>query len=119
MVDDDASVGRALRTLLQILGYEVLVFQSAEDLLRYKIPTGQVCLLLDVYMPGIGGIELCRRLRAMGRFLPTILMSGTDDERTRRGMRAIQATARLFKPFDERKLVRVIQKALHSHSNVP
>lgn len=119
VVDDDASVGRALRTLLKILGYEVLVFQSGDELLRYEIPSGGVCLLVDVYMPGIGGIELCRSLAASGRYLPIILMSGTDDEKTRRMMRGVKAIAYLFKPFDEKKLMRAIQKAWRSLSNVP
>jgi FixJ family two-component response regulator len=117
VVDDDPSVGRALRTLLRILGYEVMVFATGEELLGYQIPSENVCLLLDVYMPGISGIEVCRELTAMGRHLPIILMSGTDDERTRRMMRGVKAF-HLFKPFDERKLERAIQKALHSHSNL-
>jgi two-component system response regulator FixJ len=118
VVDDDVSVGRALQTLLGILGYNVVVFQSGEDLLLNEIPSGEACLLLDVYMPGIDGIELCRSLAATGRDLPVILMSGSDDQRTRRMIRTVKATARLFKPFDEKKLVRAIQRALPNHLNV-
>ena len=78
MVDDDVSIRRALRTQLQILGFNVLVFQSAEELLASEFAGGDACLLLDIYMPGISGIELCRTLAAAGRHLPAILMSGRD-----------------------------------------
>src|SRR5208282_6865614 len=75
VVDDDASVRRALRRQLQILGFNVLDFESAEELLASESPTGDACLLLDIYMPGMNGIELCRSLASSGRHLPTILIS--------------------------------------------
>jgi FixJ family two-component response regulator len=111
VVDDDASVRRALQTQLRILGFKVLVFQSAEELLAGEIPTENACLLLDVYLPGMNGIALCRNLIASGRHLPTLLMSGRDDQETRQIMRESNPTASLFKPFDERTLLRAIQKA--------
>jgi FixJ family two-component response regulator len=112
VIDDDASIRRALRTQLQILGFTVLAFQSPEDLLASGFPTDNACLLLDVYMPGTNGIELCRSLDASGRHLPTILMSGQDDRQTRQIMREAKSIARLFKPFDEKTLLRAIRKAL-------
>jgi FixJ family two-component response regulator len=87
VVDDDVSIRRALRTQLQILGFNVSVFESAEELLASEFPTDNACLLLDVYMPGMSGIELCRSLAASGRHLPTILMTCHDDEQTRKIMR--------------------------------
>jgi FixJ family two-component response regulator len=83
VVDDDASIRRALRTQLQILAFNVFVFQSAEELLASEFAGADACLLLDIYMPGISGIELCRTLAAAERPLPTILMSGRDDQQTR------------------------------------
>ena len=80
VVDDDASMRRALRTQLQVLGFNVLVCQSAEELLASEFPADDACLLLDVWMPGMNGIELCRSLAAAGRRWPTILMSGLEDE---------------------------------------
>ena len=112
MVDDDASVRRALRTQLQILGFNVLDFQSAEELLASEFPTGDACLLLDVYMPGMNGVELCRSLVASGRHLPTILISGRDDQQTMQMMREANPIASLLKPFDEKNLLRAIRKAL-------
>jgi FixJ family two-component response regulator len=119
VIDDDASIRRALRTQLQILGFTVLAFQSAEDLLASEFPTDNACLLLDVYMPGTNGIELCRSLDASGRHLPTILMSGQDDRQTRQIMREAKSIARLFKPFDEKTLLRAIRKALPNRSGLP
>ena len=116
VVDDDASIRRALRTQLQIAGFNVLVFQSAEELLVSEFPAADACLLLDVRMPGMSGIELCRNLAASGRHLPTILMSGLDDEQSRQKMREAKPVASLFKPFDESSLIRAIRRALPKRS---
>ena len=119
VVDDDTSIRRALRRQLQILGFSVLDFQSAEEFLTSEFPTGDACLLLDVYMPGMTGIELCRSLAASGRRLPTILISGREDEQTRQMMRKAKPIASLLKPFDEKKLLSAIRKALRSGPNSP
>ena len=102
VVDDDVSICRALGSLLEILGFHALVFQSAEELLSSKLPVDNACLLSDVYLPGMNGIELCQNLAASGRHLPTILMSGRDDQQTRQIMCEAKPIASLFKPFDEK-----------------
>jgi FixJ family two-component response regulator len=119
VVDDDASIRRALRRQLHILGFSVLDFQSAEDFLASQFPSGDACLLLDVYMPGMTGIELCRSFTAAGRRLPTILISGRDDPQTRKMMREANPVASLLKPFDEATLLRAIRKALRSQGASP
>lgn len=111
VIDDDASVCRALKTELEILGFKVVVRFSAEELLANNLPDHDTCVLSDVYLPGMNGIELCKRLAAAGTRLPTILMTGRDDEHTRRLMREAKPIALLFKPFDEAALVRAIRKA--------
>jgi len=117
VVDDDASIRRALATQLRVLGFNVTVFPSGEAMLASDFPTTDTCLLLDVYMPaGISGLELCRSLTAAGRQLPTILMSGSNDEPTKRIMRQIEGIAYLFKPFDETTLVRALAKAFRKRS---
>jgi FixJ family two-component response regulator len=113
--DDDLSLRRALQRQLQVLGFIMLDFQSAEELLNGDLPTGNACLLLDVYLPGMNGIELCRSLAASKCYLPTILMSGRDDERTREMMREADPIASLVKPFDEESLLRAIPMALRNH----
>jgi CheY-like chemotaxis protein len=62
----------------------VLAFDSAEAFLATEIPTGNVCLLLDIYLPGMNGIDLCGALAAFGRSVPTILMTANDDEATQK-----------------------------------
>ena len=118
MVDDDASIRRALLRQLQILGFNVLDYQSAEEFLTGDIPTGDACLLLDVHMPGMSGIELCCSLAESGRHLPTILISGRDDPQTRHMMRVAKPIASLLKPFEEKDLLRAIRKALRDRSNL-
>jgi FixJ family two-component response regulator len=112
VVDDDTSIRRALETQLKIFGFNVLVFPSALEMLSSDLPTINACLLLDVHMPGMSGIELTRRLAASQPHLPTILMSGSDDRWTRHIMREANPIANLFKPFDEETLLRAIRKAL-------
>lgn len=119
MVDDDVSIRRALRRQLRILGFNVLDFQSAEDFLASQVPSGDACLLLDVYMPGMTGIELCRSFTAAGRCLQIILISGRDDQQTRKMMREANPVASLLKPFDEKTLLAAIWKALPNRSNPP
>ena len=117
VVDDDTSIRRALRRQLQILGFSVLDFQNAEEFLASEFPTGDACLLLDVYMPGMSGIELCRSLARSGRHLPTVLISGRDDDQARQMMRKANPVASLLKPFDEKKLLSAIHKALRKGSS--
>jgi two-component system response regulator FixJ len=117
LVDDDASIRRALQTQLQILGFKVLVFRGAEEMLSGEFPVSGACLLLDVYMPEMNGLELQRILAASGRQLPTILMTGRDDQHSRQIMREANPMATLFKPFDEMTLLRAIRKALRKRSN--
>jgi FixJ family two-component response regulator len=119
VVDDDASIRRALRRQLQILGFDVLDFESAEEFLTSDIPNGDACLLLDVYMPGMTGIEVCKKMTEARRPLPTILISGRDDPQTRKLMREAKPIASLIKPFDEKNLLRAIRKALPNQSNLP
>lgn len=119
VVDDDASIRRALRRQLQILGFNVLDYQSAEEFLAGEFPTGDACLLLDVHMPGMNGIELCGSMAASGCRLPTILISGRDDPQTRHMMRVAKPIASLLKPFDEKDLLWAIRKALRNPPNLP
>jgi two-component system response regulator FixJ len=97
---------------LTVLGFKVLLFAGAKELLAGEFPTENACMLLDIYIPEMGTIDVSESLARSGRQLPTILMSGHDDERTRRIMRNTESIARLFKPFDEKILLRAIQTAL-------
>jgi two-component system, LuxR family, response regulator FixJ len=110
VVDDDVFICRALKTQLEILGFNVTIFQSAEDLLAGGLPTSDSCLLCDVYLPGMSGTELCLHLAKNGSHLRMILMTGRDDQQTRRLMREAKPVAKLFKPFDQDALLRAIHR---------
>ena len=112
VVDDDASLLRAMRRLLDSFGYEVLVFRSAEAFLAQDAPCADACLLLDIFLSGMSGIELWTALAASGRSIPTVLMTARDDESTRRLVCEVDATAILYKPFDEDVLLEAIARAL-------
>jgi FixJ family two-component response regulator len=114
VIDDDSSLLRALRRLLLTVDLDVLVFDSGEAFLAAEIPAGNVCLLLDIYLPGMSGIDLCKTLAASGRSLPTILMSARDDEVTQRRAHQAGAVGTLYKPFDEDVLLHTIARALGS-----
>lgn len=119
VVDDDLSIRRALKTQLESLGFDVLLFQSAEELLGCKLPDGMSCLLVDIYLPGMTGIDLCRRLETSGHRRRTVLMSGRDDSRTREMIRDAKPIASLQKPFEEKSLLRAIRKATRSAAKIP
>jgi FixJ family two-component response regulator len=102
---------------LRAAGFTVLVFDSGERLLKHALPRTNACLLLDVFMPAVNGIELYRELVAAGRALPVIFMSAHDDEPTRQVMNAAKPAALLFKPFNEKLLLAAIRKALRTQVN--
>jgi FixJ family two-component response regulator len=112
IVDDDASVRRALRMQLSVAGFNVRAFASAEEFLAGKFPSTNACLLLDIYIPGMTGIALWEHLAAAGRQMPTVLMSGRDDEETRKLAHKAKGAPCLFKPFGQSALLRAIHKAM-------
>lgn len=81
VVDDDESVCIALARLLRSFGFEVTTFASAREVLEAGVPAGAVCLVTDVRMPGLSGVELCEQLHASGHDLPTVFITahGTTD----------------------------------------
>jgi FixJ family two-component response regulator len=97
--------------LLTVAGFKVRVFGSADAVLASSFPTVNTCLLLDIYMPRIAGPELCELLVNRGRQVPTVLMSGRDDEVTRKLARKAKIPC-LFKPFGQAAVLRAIQRAL-------
>src|SRR5215470_15119091 len=115
VVDDDAAVLRSLERLLRIVGYSVETFSTAEAFLAAKPPTSGACLILDVDLPGLNGLELQRKLVARGSRLPIIFIAGHGS--IPMTVRAMQAGAVTFltKPFEESELIGQIRRAL-AHS---
>ena len=112
IVDDDLSVREALTSLVRSLGYGTIAFECAEDLLKSKRRRSVSCLIADVQMPGMSGLQLYDQLVASGKPLPTILITAFPDERTRE--RALQAgvICYLAKPFSEDDLLACIHSSL-------
>ena len=109
IVDDDQSVREALTSLVRSLGYVAVAFECAEDLLKSKRRRNASCMIADVQMPGMTGIELHNRLVASGEPIPTVLITAFPDERSRE--RALQAgvVGYLTKPFSEDELLACIR----------
>jgi FixJ family two-component response regulator len=114
IVDDDESIRRATGGLLRSVGYQVETFASAELFLESDALRQTDCLVLDVRMPGIDGLELQRRLNAAQSHVPIIFVTAHDDKSHRTA--AIDAGAASFfhKPFEANAFVTAIEVALRS-----
>ena len=112
IVDDDESVREATKCLVRSLGYEAATFCSAEEFLGSGHVKLTACLITDVQMPGLSGVELQHRLITDGHRVPVIFITAFPDERIRR--RVIQAGAIGFldKPFSEDDLIEHLNVAL-------
>lgn len=112
IVDDDESVREALKSLIDSMGFHAEVFASGEAFLNSQQISRTVCLIADVRMPGMTGLELQDRLNAANSSIPIIFISAHDDGEARaRGLRA-GAVDFLKKPFSEDSLVRAISACL-------
>jgi len=112
IVDDDASVRRSLEDLLMSAGISAESFGSAEEFLQSDKRYQTSCLITDLQMPGMSGLELQRKLATEGWKVPTILMTAHHDAEVR--VRALHddALAFLCKPFDEGVLLQLLCAAL-------
>jgi FixJ family two-component response regulator len=107
VVDDDESVRESIASLMESAGYRVEGFASADQLLaRPSLPEIE-CLILDVCMPGMDGLELQSRLAAAGRRIPIVFVTAHADQRTRERAMKAGAAAVLQKPFSCQALLDV------------
>jgi FixJ family two-component response regulator len=112
IVDDDDSVRRAARRLIRSFGFAVDTFPSAENFLASGRLDETACLVLDVHMPGLSGLELQARLNAMGYHLPIVFITAFAEENARTQALKAGAYAYLVKPFEEDDLLDCINRAL-------
>ena len=111
-VDDDASMREALHRLFRSIGMRTRIFVSGEEFLEFKRPDAPACLVLDVRLPGLSGLDLQRRTTEAGVEIPIIFLTGYGDiPMTVRAMKA-GAVEFLTKPFRDQDLVDAIQQAL-------
>lgn len=118
VVDDNPSIRRALQRLLKSVGLESMAFGSARQFLDYQRPDGVACIVLDVRMPRMSGLDLQKELTALGDDLPIVFVSGHGDiSMAVRTMRD-GAVDFLPKPFSDQDLLDAINRALTQHERV-
>jgi FixJ family two-component response regulator len=118
VIDDDARMRAALERLLKSVGLHAESFAKPQDFLRHKLPDVPSCLVLDVRLPGISGLELQRKLNEMGVTIPIIFITGHGDiPMTVEAMKS-GAVEFLTKPFRDQDLVDAIQHALKRHDDL-
>lgn len=112
IVDDDQAVRAATRGLVRSLGYNVSTFASAEEFLGSERLHDTSCLITDLHMPGLSGIDLQQRLIAQGHHLPIVFITAFPEESLR--TRALEAGAIGFlsKPYSDEKLIDCLDRAL-------
>jgi len=117
IIDDDASVRRSLERLLRSVGLDVETFVSATEFLRRHRPDRPTCLVLDVRIPGLNGLELQQELSSAGPTIPIIFITGHGT--IPMGVRAMKGGAVDFlqKPFDEQELLDAVHRALELDRN--
>jgi FixJ family two-component response regulator len=118
IVDDDQPFRESMRKLVMLLGYTVEAFSSAADFLASRFLPETACLIADVHMPGMTGIELHRHLVDAGYAIPTILVTAYPDEVV--GDRALKhgVVYYLGKPVDDNHLERCLRSALQPDTPV-
>ena len=117
-VDDDFRVRESIESLVASAGHTPAVFASAEEFLRSGAPRLAICLITDVRMPGMDGLELQRRVRLQHPRLPVIFISAHCDDEIRQRALSQGAVEFLHKPFDAADLLGAIEHALNASNAV-
>ena len=112
IVEDNEAVREAIKGLMKSVGYRAEAAASAEEFLRSRHLGRTSCLIADVQMPGMTGLELHRRLSASGRIIPTVLITAYPDDGVRERALAAGVIGYLSKPFDENDLLACIRSGL-------
>jgi tungstate transport system substrate-binding protein len=112
IVDDDALARDGIRELVESLGYKTTTFESAEDFLKSIVLADTACLITDLQMPGLGGLELQEALRSQGYHTPVILITAFPNEKHRTRALVNGAVGFLSKPFDEASLIKCLTTAI-------
>jgi FixJ family two-component response regulator len=112
VVEDDASVRRSYERLLNASGFTTESYASAEAFLEAKADWRPGCLVLDIQLPGMSGIDLRRRLKASGSKMPVIFITALEDDGVEREAVKGGCVAYLRKPFSGKLLVGAVKKAL-------
>lgn len=118
IIDDDASIRAGLDNLVRSLGYVVSTFASAEAFLQSTQLHNTSCVIADVRMPAMSGVQMQSLLRNQGYQVPFIIITAAPDESTRRQALDDGALCFLTKPFDEENLINCLNRAVEHHRGV-
>ena len=110
IVDDDESVRRTTKLLVESFGYQAAVFESAESFLKSDQLYDTSCLVVDIQMPGMNGLQLQSHLAGEGYSIPIIFITAYGDKSRRRALQA-GAVAFLDKPFSDEQLLKSLRSA--------
>ena len=117
IVDDDALARDGIRELVESLGYNAVTFMSAENFLESGMIAETTCLVTDLQMPGLSGLELQEALQSQGYQTPVVLITAYPNEKHRTRALANGAVGFLTKPFDERSLIECLTVAIKLRSS--
>jgi FixJ family two-component response regulator len=118
VIDDDGRMRAAMQRLLKSVGLRAEAFASPQEFLRHKLPDGPSCLILDVRLPGISGLDVQRKLSEAGVQIPVIFITGHGDiPMTVKAMKS-GAVEFLTKPFRDQDLLDAIQEALQRENEI-
>ena len=117
IVDDDALVCDGTAALVESLGYKAVTFTSAEHFLRSDVISETTCLITDVQMPGLSGLELQEALQSLGHQTPVIVITGYPNEKHRTRALENGAVGYLIKPFNEQTLIACLTVAIELQSS--
>jgi len=112
IVDDDKSIRTATQDLLKAAGFSAATFENAESFLAWPARATAACLVSDMRMPGISGLELHRQLAAAGHGIPTVIITAHPEEITQQRAREAGITCFLTKPFTPDELLGCVRHAL-------
>jgi FixJ family two-component response regulator len=113
VVDDDPSLRRSVRNLLMSVGFQVQAFASAEEFLESPERANTGCLVLDLRLVGMNGLDLLKHLGATGSRIPVIILTAHGDDEVRQRALQAGAVALLGKPFRGDALLDAVRTALH------
>ena len=114
VVEDNDGVRMALQELLRSAGFTAIAFASAEEFLGDPGNASVDCLIADINLPGMSGVELVKRLGVTGQRLPVVLITGSRDPATAELARQVPDVPRLNKPFSDAALFEVIDQVRHT-----
>jgi FixJ family two-component response regulator len=117
VIDGDVDILHSLELMLSLCGYDTKLFASAEEFLSVAPTLEAACLIVDIQLGDISGVELVRALYPQGCALPVIFITGSRDELHRRQAMELGCAAFLLKPFSAQRLIETVRKAIGSMLN--